>query len=71
MTPHATQSHLDGSVSIRIYPGGPWKVRRGPANGTGDVCDCDDSRFVDEQNRFVRDFHQPSIRDYYGKGEAA
>ena len=71
MTPHQTQAHLDGSVSIRIFAGGRWKVLSGPANGTGDVFDCDASRFCDEQNRFVRDFHQPSIRGYLGRGEAA
>ena len=71
MTPHATQSHLDGSVSISILAGGRWKVLSGPANGTGDVFDCDASRFMDEQNRHVRDFHQESVKKYVGKGEAA
>ena len=72
MTPHQTQIHLDGSVSIRIFAGGRWKVLSGPANGTGDVFDCDASRFCDRQNYMaVRDFHQKSVREYMGKGEAA
>ena len=64
MTPHQTQNHPDGSVSIRVYPGGPWKKQKGPYI-------CHASKFVDEQNRFVRGFHQKSVRGYLGEGEAA
>ena len=75
MTPHATQSHLDGSVSIRIFAGGRWKVLRGAANGSYDCeasyYDCQAAAFVETQNRFVRDFHQSAVREYVGKGEAA
>ncbi len=61
MTPHATQNFLDGSAAIRIYPGGRWTTRRGPTNGTGDIFDCDASRFCDEQNRWIRGFFRESV----------
>lgn len=71
MTPHQRQNHGDGSVSIRVYPGGRWTVRHGPTNGSGDIFDCDARRFCDEQNEFVRDFHAGAVRGYLGQGEAA
>ena len=71
MTPHERINHHDGSVSVRAYAGGRWTVRHGPTNGQGDIFDCTASRFVEAQNRHIRDFHQPSVRGYLGKGEAA
>ena len=71
MTPHQTLILLDGSIAMRVYPGGRWHVKGGPTNGIGDICNCDASRFVAEQNEHVRDFHRESGRGYLGKGEAA
>lgn len=75
MTSHQKMLHLDGSISERIYAGGRWSVRRGPAGGgestTGGIIDCDAQRFVDDQNRAVRDFHRDAVRGYVGAGEAA
>ena len=64
MTTHQTQNHRDRSVSVRRYRGGWWTVREGWE-------DCDAERFVEAQNRHIRDFHQPAVRGYLGKGEAA
>ena len=72
MTPHQTQNHLDGSVSIRIFAGGRWKVLRGAADGSAtDYYECDACGFVADQNKYVRSFHLKSVREYYGNGEAA
>lgn len=68
MTPHMSQAFSDGSVAIKIYPGGRWKV--GKMNGHG--YDCDAQQFAERQNEMaVRDFHQKSVREYMGPGEAA
>ena len=64
MTPHQTQNHLDRSVSVRRYQGGWWTVRDGWE-------DCDASRFVEAQNKWIENWHQKSVKGYLGRGEAA
>ena len=71
MTPHGFIRFHDGSIAVRLYQGGRWRTRCGPTNGSGNIFDCDASRFMDDQNRHVRDFHQESVKKYVGKGEAA
>ena len=71
MTPHGFIRFPDQSIAVRLYRGGRWTTGRGPTDGGGNVFDCDASRFVDDQNRHVRDFHQESVKKYVGKGEAA
>ena len=61
MTPHATQSHLDGSVSIRRYQGGWWTVREGWE-------DCDAERFCDVQNNWIEPWHQKSVKERVLRG---
>ena len=57
MTPHMSQTFFDGSAAWKIYPGGRWKVYT--MNGHG--YECDAQRFVDDQNRFIGDFHRESV----------
>ena len=64
MTPHQQITHLDGSVSVRIYQGGWWTVRKG-------IGTCDASKFCADQNKWIERWHQSSVRDYVGMGEAA
>ena len=65
MTPHQTQTFLDGSEAIKIYPGGRWKVMRGASNGSHDCeasyYDCQAAVFVEAQNKFIGDFHRESV----------
>lgn len=68
MTPHEQMTHPDGSVPIRVFAGGRWKVLRGAANG---IYDCQAAAFVEAQNRFIRSFHRPAVTAYMGAGEAA
>jgi len=54
MTPYHEQiTHSGGSVSVKVFPGGPWKVLRGAANGGTNHDDCQACKFVDDQNRFI------------------
>ena len=62
MTPYHEQiTHSDGSVSVKVFPGGPWEVLRGAANGGTSHHDCQACKFVDDQNRFIGDFHRESV----------
>lgn len=67
MTPHQTQHFLDGSRAERRHPGGPWEVKRGPSNGTGDRENCAAGRFVATQNRWVLDSHQAAVAAVRGR----
>ena len=64
MTIHQTQIHRDRSVSIRRYRGGWWTVRKGWE-------DCDAERFCDAQNNWIKPWHQKSVKERAGRGEAA
>ena len=64
MTTNEQMTHLDGSVSVRIYCGGWWTVRKGWE-------DCDAERFVEAQNKWIEPWHQKSVKGYLGVGEAA
>lgn len=63
MTPyHQWQGHSDGSVSVKVFPGGPWKVLRGSDDGSvTDYYDCLACKFVAEQNAHISDFHRESV----------
>lgn len=51
----------DGSVAVRIYPGGRWKTLHGAENRHGDIYGCQACVFVTEQNEFTRGFHRESV----------
>lgn len=70
MTPHQRINHPDGAVSVRVDPGGRWKVLRGPENGRH-LYGCDAARFCDDQNRFILESHREAVRGYLGAGKAA
>ena len=57
MTPHQTQTFLDGSVAIKIWPGGKWKVWRFGE----DVYECTANQFVAEQNKHIKRSHRETV----------
>ena len=64
MTPHQQQTHDDGSISVRRYRGGCWSIAKWWEG-------CDAENFVELQNRYIENWHQESVRNYVGRGEAA
>ena len=64
MTTHQTPAHLDRSFSVRRYRGGWWTVCKGWEG-------CDAERFCDVQNNWIEPWHQKSVKERVGRGEAA
>ena len=61
-TYHQWQGHSDGSVSVKVFAGGPWKVLRGADDGgVTDYYACMACQFVAEQNQWVGKWHRESV----------